>query len=55
LALVVAAGVEGQFADEFAGVVEDAAWRRPRPMWWSLLLWRMVMTPVGSMRSRRIR
>ena len=68
--LVVAVGVQDQLAEQFAGLgVDDADVQlgrsgpgrvcrhgpRPRPMWCSRLLWRRVITPLGSMRSWRMR
>ncbi len=68
--LVVAVGVEDQFAEEFAGgCVDDADLEvldeqddagsgvavRPMPMWCSRLLCRRVTEPALSMRSCRIR
>ena len=58
--LVVATGIEGEPADELAGVEVDdpdltlgdeeldrtALWALPMPMWWSLLSWRRVTGAV---------
>ena len=67
--LVVAGGVEDQFAEEFAGGgVDDAdvqvldehqdgvrAWVRPMPMWWSFPWTRRVTLLLPSTRSVRTR
>ena len=68
--LVVAAGVDGQLAEQFAGGgvddadvevvdehehVADSAWVRPTPRWCSRPAMPRVTTPLLSMRSWRTR